>query len=198
MGMRFSYLAVRPASAEQREALREELGKAPAQDGFVTYDYDDSVDFPDQLDDFGTRELSERFGEAIYVLYYDGPAGELCGTILYEHSRNGEVLRALAYSPNLWDSEDPLRDEELLWRRVEGKEEEWEAVALRLASRNGAAELQEMADCGYEGDMLARFRQDIHDVLASQCLKPGSLFPFRVQDDILAAVQRHYPLRDAG
>lgn len=195
MGMRFSYTSVLPISAEQRQALLEETGVEFCNEGFVTYDYDESVDFPEQLDDFGTRELSERYGETIYLLYYDGAAAELCGTILYEHSHNGKILRALAYSPNLWTSTNAVYDEELHWRRIEGNAEEWEVAALKLADRDPTAELQQMIDCGYEEEILTRYQQNIDAVLSSQSLQLDSLFPNHVQDAILHAVECQFGLR---
>jgi len=195
MGMRFSYSSVLAVSVEQQALLLEELKIHSYPGEFVSYDYDDNIEFPEALDDFGTRELSERYGEAIYILYYDGGAAELCGTILYEHSRNGEILRALAYSPNLWTNTTPYDDQELRWRRIEGQVEAWEAAAFNLPSKDLDVELQKWINYGYEGDVLARYKQNIHDVLRCQCLQPDSLFPTHVQDSILHAVESYFNLK---
>jgi hypothetical protein len=74
---------------------------------------------PDVWNDLGTREASD-YGEAIYLAIYDGPAGELCGSFLYEHARDGQIVRALVFAPE-------YPDERLRWRRVEGEPEAWEA-----------------------------------------------------------------------
>lgn len=116
------------------------------------------------LHDFGMAELSRKFGEALWLFYYDGPAGELCGTILYEHAVDGRVIRAMAYACGLWWKSDEPRAsaERVLWRRLEGEAEAWEKDAITL-------------EPGLR-------------------LELGSEEPHGVQDMIVAGVRRHFKL----
>ena len=68
----------------------------------------------------GDTEELDPLADLVYLAMYDGPAGELCGSFLYEHRENGALRRALVYAPN-----DDMSA--LLWRRVEGEPEPWEA-----------------------------------------------------------------------
>ena len=75
-------------------------------------------------------------GEAVYLAIYDGPAGEVSGTFLYEHARGGVVVRALAYAL--------APDEALRWVRVEGSPEPWEEDARAQADEEYATDVADM------------------------------------------------------
>lgn len=100
----------------------------------VHADFDSDVD---PARPFGMAARAAQ-GEAVYLAIYDGPAGEVSGTFLYEHARDGAVVRALAYAL--------APDEALRWVRVEGQPEPWEADALAQADEEYAADVADMTE----------------------------------------------------
>lgn len=121
MGARWSELWIK-ASPEKAERAAEELGEEFVPGTWVSRgneDFEGEKACGDGVLGLGAREESDQYGEAVYVAMYDGPAGELCGTFLYERAVDGVVVRALAFAPDA--------DMNLRWVRVEGTPEPWEA-----------------------------------------------------------------------
>jgi len=126
VGARWSEVWVKARDAAAAGALEEEEGAEAAPGSFARTradDFDGAQASPDAWGDLGTREASSQYGEAVFVAMYDGPAGELCGTFLYERAVEGRVVRALVLAPDLDAGDQVLR-----WRRVEGTPEPWEAA----------------------------------------------------------------------
>jgi hypothetical protein len=78
-----------------------------------------------EADRLGERELTDPDDarDAVYLAIYDGPAGEMCGSFMYERREGAAIRRALVYGPDA--------NMELRWLRVDGAPEPWE---LELAS----------------------------------------------------------------
>ena len=86
----------------------------------------------DEPDVFASAKLSKRFGEAIY-LYADSRADEL----LYDHSREGRLLRKL-----MWTSDGS----ECRWTCAAGEAEPWEAALFEPRQLAAALSLVEDED----------------------------------------------------
>jgi hypothetical protein len=131
VGLELSRTYVRP-DAPGRALFIEDFAVDPG-DGFALVD-DDTMPFV--LDDLLAAKYARAYGEAIHVTTYDGPAGELCGTFLYEHAIRDRVVRALAFSPNFGgDGFEHLR-----WERIEGDPEPWEAGVIPAGIALGVEE----------------------------------------------------------
>jgi len=184
--MVLNLMAVRVRGAEFLSVLQKEYGLQPeTPERFVIVSESSEFVEDTELRDWGAVEYSQRFGEAIFVWYYDGGAGELCGSILYEHAVEGRIVRALGYSPNLWGDELP-DPERLLWRRVEGVPESWEKTAFPFAE----AELNEaLAEAESYGSPSA---DDVRRAWALGTFSEGAYFPGNAQDRLLGAVRRHF------
>ncbi|MGE0707748.1 MAG: hypothetical protein AB7N76_13450 [Planctomycetota bacterium] len=121
MGAHYSELWIRARDERALEALQDDYD-LEAVGSFQRVSQDEFPGHllaPERSLDLGAREPS-RHGEAVFLAMYDGPAGEICGSWLYEHARDGAVVRALAHIPVGADFKQ-------LWARVEGEPEAWEA-----------------------------------------------------------------------
>lgn len=188
MGAVYNILAIRVTNRQRFADFTQEYGIAPpSTEQFVVVN--ESRDYPDDLTkrDWGAAEPARRFGEAIFLYYYDGGAGELCGTILYEHAVAGEVVRALGYGPPFWDDPEP-DPERLMWRRVDGVPEAWEAAVFDFSAAELAEALREAADYGSPP------AAEVEALWATGTLQEGQYFPAQVQDRVLGGVRRAFQL----
>jgi hypothetical protein len=191
MGAIYNILAIRITRPQVLADFEHEYGQTPptAQEFAIVRD---SQDFPENLsrrswEPWGAVEPSRRYGEAIFLFYYDGGAAELCGTMLYEHAVDGAIARALGFSSQLWPGEEP-DPERLMWRRVEGAPEPWEAAAFDFSDAELAAALREAADYGTPAPEQAQA------LWAARTLQEGQYFPSNVQDRVLPGVRRAFKL----
>jgi len=191
MGVIYNILAIRVNNPQVLADFEDEYGQTPstAQEFVIVRD---SRDFPENLtkrswQPWGAVEPSRRYGEAIFLFYYDAGAAELCGTMLYEHAVDGTIVRALGYSPQLWPGEEP-DPERLMWRRVEGAPESWEAAVFDFSDAELAAALREAADYGTPAP------EEVQALWAAKTLQEGQYFPSNVQDRLLEGVRKAFKL----
>ena len=188
MGMVFNRMFVRPKSGEQADLLRADRQISGCEPGCFVIIHD-SQDYPSGTTrtDFGSCKLSAKYGEAIFLFYYDGGSGELCGTILYEHSMDGKVVRALAYCPKLWKEPEP-DPERMMWRRVEGAPEAWESSQFSFPE-------DELSECiSVAIDYGSPSEEEVRKFWAGKTLQEGSYFPYNVQDRLTSGVRKHFKL----
>jgi hypothetical protein len=188
MGAIYNILAIRVTNPELLADFEQEYGPVPqTTEEFVVVS--NSRDFPDDISkrSYGAIEPSQQYGEAIFLYYYDGGAGELCGTILYEHAVAGTIVRALGFGPQLWPEEEP-DPERLMWRRVEGSPERWEVVVFDFSSVELAEALREAADYGTPAP------EDVQAIWSAKTLQEGQYFPSHVQDRVLGGVRTAFKL----
>lgn len=191
MGMVEALTLVRPRDAEALARLRERAAlpedAAPGSWQVVRRAGRADLEPPESPEDFGTAALSRDHGEAVYLLAYDGPAGELCGTFLYEHALEGAVVRALALTSGLWwprdDAESVEEQEALRWRRVAGRPEPWEeaVVERELPGRLRAHEEERALDglpplSPAEGEDLLRSWRRLEEGRAEPRLRETALY----------------------
>jgi len=107
--MGFSYCAyLIRTSDEGMEARKVDSRATPLTCGFVCLGRDS---WPDWTVAGSTKDFSIKFGEAWFLV-----ADSTSGVFAYEHGKNGEIIRSLAYTG----------DEG--WILAEGNPEEWESV----------------------------------------------------------------------
>ena len=153
MGIRGDGLYVKLSLNGDADWLRQEFdflrnrGEIPVGSFFCVLT-DGGQGEPLDYDDADTAIISKHAGESLYLFVYDGPAAENY-TFLYEHSINGEVVRALAYGAKGWWHDD----DEIIWRRVEGESEPWEAAVMDSEPKEGESTPEVTVDALYQAVM---------------------------------------------
>ncbi|MCE1246821.1 MAG: hypothetical protein LWY06_09265 [Firmicutes bacterium] len=165
----FSVYYVKTHSIEKVQAYFKPVEAMPDSDWLVcgykpgAYAPDDSILLGEES---LTEEKSKQFGDIIY-LYASFP-----DSFVYEHSRDGELLRKLVWYPMLDDEWNPG------WLCVRGEREEWEDQFFREANLNLA--LEHERDKFEELDIMDSFperEEEIRRLWAEKRIKEQDVIP---------------------